>query len=345
MSGRPCPREGCAFQVSGTCVEGHPPAECPFLNGVDTDPKSGVGEDEDAGPLTVGGSGEPMLTVAPSLQLSRQDADRIRRSTGATLVAFLGALKSGKTTIITEFHELMRWADLGPLSFAGSDTISGFENRAYLSRMQSGGHDAGTFRTSAELGLHFLHLELRRADGPHACCHLLMSDRAGEFIETALNRPAEFSELDEVRHADFIVLVVDGSQLADPARNGRHRHQIMSVVQATRDAGLLSAAQHVNVVLAKLDMVSLSGNRVSTEAAFDRLVSAIRGVLARTGSQVTGHLVSARSDDPTILRGFGLQQLVEMWTEVPAPPHLDPFDVEVSGGGAFDRLLHARRHA
>ena len=345
MSRRTCPQEGCAFQVSGTCVEGHTEAECPFLNRVGTPADALDDHGGDFVLSTVAGAGEPMLSIAPSVQLSPSDADRIRRSTGATLVAFLGALKSGKTTIITEFHELLRRADMGPLSFAGSDTVSGFEYRAYLSRMQSGGHDAGTDRTSGELGLHFLHLELCRVDEPQPRRHLLMSDRAGESFEDALNSPGEFAELDEVRNADFIVFVVDGAQFADPGRRGRHRLQVMSMVQATRDAGLIRESQRVNVVLAKLDIVSLAGDRDGTETSFDSLVSTIRTVLSRTGSEVTGHLVSARSENPAIPRGYGLQELIETWTARRMPAALDPFAVDLSAPSAFDRLLEARRGA
>lgn len=343
MSRKACPRAECVFQELGTCLEGHPPEKCPFLNRPGTEPVTEAAEAEDERPVTVGAVGENMLTVAASRELLPLDADRIRRSTGATLVAFVGAHKSGKTTIITEFYEMLRRADLGSLSFAGSDTISGFEYRAHLSRMGSGGEDGGTSRTSASLGLHFLHLELMRDGAAGRRFHLLMSDRAGELVDDALNEPGEFAGLDEIRHADHVALVVDGSQLADPGRSGRHRHQTMSIVQAIRDAGLLGPTHRLQVLMAKLDLAEDAGNCAGAITAFDAMVIAIRRVLERTGSQVSGHLVSARSGNPAYKRGHGLQGLLDTWSATEPPRPLLPFAVQISSTDAFDRLLLSRR--
>ncbi len=338
----PCPREGCAFLTTRVCVEGLAPEEYPFLSHAGTGSHEALAEaGEDA--VSVAGDGEKVVTIAASIHLSAQDADRIRRGTGASLVAFVGAFKSGKTSLVTEFWEMLRRRDMRGFSFAGSDTVSGFEHRAFLSRMESGGSDDGIFRTSSEAGLHFLHLRLARQDGSGPPFHLLMSDRAGETIEELLDEPGEFARLVEVSHADTVALVVDGAQMADPARRGQHRLQTMSIVQAIRDAGLLKHGTRVDVVMAKLDKVRLSGNQGDAELGFESLLEGIRKVLRRDAAIIAGHRVAARSDDPNTPRGLGLEQLLELWTRPVKAAVVKPFEIDVEGGDAFAALLAARR--
>ena len=323
-------------------MEGLVPEECPFLARLRTGSQEARPEAAD-GAVAVAGDGEKVVTVPASIHLSVQDADRIKRGTGAAAVAFVGAYQSGKTSLATEFWEMLRRREMRGFSFAGSDTVSGFEYRAFLSRMASGGTDDGTFRTSSEAGLHFLHLRLARLDGSGPPFHLLMSDRAGETVEELLDEPGEFARLVEVSHADAVALVVDGVQLADPSSRGHHRLQTMSIVQAIRDASLLRPGKRFDVVLAKLDKVKLSGRQGEAEQAFDGLLEGIRKVLRREEVIVSGHRVAARSDDPGTPRGYGLEPLLELWTRPAEATVVDPFDVDVKGSDAFSSLLAARK--
>src|SRR4051812_14264762 len=70
--------------------------------------------------------------------LTVREASRLAAARRPTVVVLAGTVSSGKTTLITSFYERFARGPIGPMKFAGSLTLPGFEARARGLRPQLG---------------------------------------------------------------------------------------------------------------------------------------------------------------------------------------------------------------
>ena len=119
--------------------------------------------------------------VTSELTLAFGEANAVAARRGGRLVLLVGEVKAGKTTLLVEMwnHFLVR-GPLGSAKLAGSRTALAFEERAYLSRIESGRSEADTQRTAEEDdGL----LHLRVHAHQRELVDLFLADVTGEHFE------------------------------------------------------------------------------------------------------------------------------------------------------------------
>lgn len=136
------------------------------------------------------GAGGCLINLNPGNALDADGAYAIRRGGNTQVVALLGAIGSGKTTLIAGLLQSFLAGPLAGYSFRRSDTLLAFEERCFESRIASGAPNASTVRTSSLSGQHYYHLEVVKKEGADSK-RLLLLDMSGEVYEAALSSNEE----------------------------------------------------------------------------------------------------------------------------------------------------------
>jgi hypothetical protein len=271
--------------------------------------------------------------------LDIEGVDAFLRWRSAILVSIVGDVGSGKTTLICAIYDQFLRGPFAGLIFAGSRTLMAFEQRSHYSRVESGGVRPDTQRTSLAEGLGFFHIALVRSDPPHTRTDLMISDRSGEVYKEARSNSAIIPKLIEISKADYVVLLLDGAGLADPAKRAGALGSLRQTLQALLDGDALDLASQVQVVTTKLDLIEKHADQYEIEERLARFQSLLSRDFAHRLGGLSFWAVAARADDHTYPSAKGVDSLLGSWVEpaaiVVSPtnrtmPHLE---------SEFDRLL------
>lgn len=245
---RTCKQAGCGGPASGTCIEKLSFDECPYVISGEADPEQ-IGHTQQ--PI---GETSNLISTGNTASLDAAACDALLREQAAIIVAVIAGPYAGKTTLLATLYELLRKAKLDGFSFAGSETIRGFEERCFLSRVNSGRDKADTQHTPARAGLNFTHLRVKT---PDRMAELLLADRSGEYFQRVQNTPNLIAEFEEFYRADVIILVMDGQLLTtDPHRQISESRKLLLALSG---AGLLPL-KPLKIVITKNDLVSAGQN-------------------------------------------------------------------------------------
>jgi Double-GTPase 2 len=222
----------------------------------------------------------------------------------------------GKTTMIGTIYELIHRARLDGFGFAGSETLRGYEERTFLSRMKSNLHKPDTPRTKTTETLSFTHLRLFRDGG---IMDVYFSDRSGEHFDNALARPADFAGFTELLRSHAIIMMVDLEQLLTAPQ------PLMSWVRrgfmAMEEHNLLCSKPLI-LVGTKADLLFAEG-RAEAEARLATLRDDLIG-RSTSGVQLTSTVVASRASKGSNKPGEGLESLLE---QVLPKPQTRPFQL------------------
>lgn len=270
--------------------------------------------------------------------LSIEDADELLRWRPANVVAVIGERGGGKTTLITEIYERYLRGPFAGHRFAHSRTLLGFERKGFLARLESGGAEADTERTSKAEGLKFFHLGLASDHG--ARTDLLISERAGESYREARNDPTKARDFVELSKARTLVFVLDGERVAlDKTRNEAFA-AVRGMVRAFTDAGVVSFRAEMQMVTSKFDLLQRPGleHAVRALAQFEeRMVQANAGRFAKASCA----RIAARAKDNRFAPAWGVDEVLQGWLAPPASPRRVPALPNLID--EFDRFLLRRR--
>lgn len=171
----------------------------------------------------------------------------------ATIVGVIGPHNAGKTTLLSVFYLMLSQGQKIPdKNFAGSYTLSGWENLAHFLRWKPNHGPTFPPHTSRKEGRMpgLLHLAFRNQDD--ILEDFLFADAPGEWFERwAINRDAPETEGAQwiSRYADSFMFFVDGDSLSGPKR-GEARSQLISLAQRLSSE---SFERPVAIVWAKCD--------------------------------------------------------------------------------------------
>lgn len=312
-----CSNPDCKIAETGSCLQGHDPVEsCPqFGKPLSEDLSS---EDEDGGPVSEAEA--PVRTkirVPAGEPYSQRDVDAFLLGLPATMVAILGDTSSGKTTLLSAIYEQFLRRRFAGRSFAGSATLMAFEQISHDSRAASGASTPDTRRTSLSEGLQFYHLATAPEDVPGKSANLFLSDRAGESYRSGLDRPEEFSGFPELHLAKVIAVLIDGERLIMPAE----RHEVLDttrqLVRALMDSGTLGAAQHIQLILTKRDVVERSGQAEKYVALVRNMTNGLLEKCGHALASVEFFEIAARDPQQDYPPAYGCDRLLRSWIDVP----------------------------
>jgi double-GTPase-like protein len=199
----------------------------------------------------------PTLRLHSGLPLKASEVPRVTRREYTPIIFLAGAIDSGKTTLLGSIHDAFQFGPLSGYSFAGSETLMGFEERCFESRVRSGRETPHTPRTQPQEGQEFFHLRLRK--GPSELFReLLFADMSGEFYERAIKNAAELreKEFETLPRCDYFLLLLDGEKLLDLEQRQDVRRDGLTFLRRCQEAKLLRPETVLQVMISKWDIVA-----------------------------------------------------------------------------------------
>jgi hypothetical protein len=244
-----------------------------------------------------------------------------------------GAKDSGKTTLIASLYEQFLAGPFCDLSFAGSITLVGLEQRAFDARMDSGREEADTPRTTTAEGFKVLHLCLASKVSPERQ-HLLLGDLSGEWYRLARESLSDALELQYIRRADYLCLLIDGERLLEPTERHQEVGNVEGTMRSLLEAGILGPQSRLDLVCSKWDLVH--GDSAAIAFLDDRVDRIIRSVGELVAELNSGRVAARpRDGNGAVPFGLGLDTLLRRWT-APKPP-LQRIDIGPPDRGLLDR--------
>src|SRR5690348_2935417 len=156
---------------------------------------------------------EPSLQVfiVPNWQsLSVAETLHITLRAQTQIVVPVGPVGCGKTTLLATIYDQFLLGPFAGWLFGGSETLLGFEQRSFLSRVVSGGSAASTERTSISAGEQFLHLRIQDEGQTDPPLDVLLADVSGELFREIADRPASAAGIASLQSAHYLAVLLDG---------------------------------------------------------------------------------------------------------------------------------------
>lgn len=280
-----CAREGCAIAAGGACARQFPDSfDCDDFEPYEAEASEVSGSDAhgdealaESGPLDTRGRkpwrpAEETEPMHSGRALTLEEATQVRRAHPTAVVVPIGEVRIGKTTLLAALFEALGEVAAGGWSFAGSLSLMGFEERSHLAMVASGRGQSDTPRTSRNTSEVLLHLALLGPTGARQ--DVLLADVSGEHAEGLRlhNDAGDYARL--LSAATCVLLMVDGRQLAAPAKRYAELTRARTLFQAIHQNELLPDGVPVLLVATKWDLCS----EVETEVTplLENLVDRIR---------------------------------------------------------------------
>lgn len=322
-----CGQPGCAGPAGGICINKLAFSDCPDVLRIEQVPPQE--------PLRAALSVERVGTGGCGA-MDNVRCDAFLRRCKSSVVAIVAPPEAGKTTLLATMYEMAWRGRLKKYRFAGSETLRGFEERAFLARVASGASHADTPRTSQH-EMRFLHLELM--DEFDQSTHLVVSDRSGENFEAMLNEPASISSFQEIQRAKTLLLLVDMQAMAiNPARpSSTSRRLALAIAQNDLFRGKRMMLVGTKSDLLEPQQAAQVGDELTTLAA--SLDTRDWGLTSPIGVHVTAS--RARKGSTEI--GFGLDTLIDDMFAIEAIEPASRSFVPPRKGRPLDRLMDGFR--
>lgn len=338
MESQTCSNPDCQIAENGSCLQGHDPViSCPNFGGeqVVVPPEESEGlVDLSATPVD---QSTRMLQLSSGQPYTQKDIDAFLLAKPAQLVAIVGDVSSGKSTLLCAIYDRFAQGEFASRAFAGSATLTAFEQIVHFSRAASHASIPDTKRTSFSEGLQYYHLATVNADTSDLQTDLFMSDRAGETYRHGIDQPDGLLDLPELKHARTIAVLIDGTRLSSRADQHHALEIVRQFVRCMFDSGAISSEQHLQLVLTKRDEVERSGRA-------DILIENARGVMnwlkrdfGSSLASIEFYEVAARDPLNEYGPAFGCDSLLRSWIEAPEPL-THPVKPVRAAEGHFDRL-------
>jgi hypothetical protein len=271
----------------------------------------------------------PTLADASSLQADRpgalttEQANVLAARRRPTVLVLAGAIGCGKTSVYAAIYERLGRGAFGGYTFAGSETIPGFEQRCHWWRTASGTTDQYMRHTQAE-DLPWLHMRLRDTEGREPAWDLLFGDFDGEFFEQFANNLMQADQLPFLRRADHVGVVIDGSKIASGVDRAAEQQRIDYLLERMLQPETLASPEALSLIVTKVDYLSPGEELQGAEEALVAINRKANELANRTVPML--HL-AVHSFDPRYPLGHGLETLLELLGVMPnvkiAGPSLD----------------------
>src|ERR1035437_3129863 len=226
------------------------------------------------------------------------------------VVAFIGPPKGGKTALLASPYECFQIGEFAGRSFAGSDTLVGFERVSHLGRLASRLHKPDTERTRS---------------GPHHCFHLrvwsgntgsgnvLLSNISGEDCDAAVDSSEDCKRLQILRRADHVVLVLDCGALCDTKTRQDARNYATTLLRSLVESEMIGFRSIIDIVFNKWDLVESHPQRQDSIAFLEVVEADMRNRFLSLFGALTFYRTAARPEYGPLLPGHGVDALFSSW--------------------------------
>lgn len=278
-----------------------------------------------------------MIKLYQGSALKPDEVYRICRGGSTRIVALMGSIGCGKTTLIAAIFQAFFEGSVAGYSFRRSDTLVAFEEKCFNSRTSSDASVASMPRTSGQVGAEFYHLEVMK-DVDHSIHRLLLLDLSGEVYEGAMNLKEDAAKLTLLREVALLVQLLDGKRLASGATREKVYTDANGLLRSLSEVKSITEQTPLQVVVSKVDQ--LVGNNTSAEA-----LEGVRTAVARHFTKDSKRrrfdireIAASPARETTVPMRFGVADLFRSWlaetvVDPPVPPKL-----KVSGERLMYRL-------
>lgn len=242
---------------------------------------------------------------------------KITSSRKVKFIVLAGPSDSGKTTLVTTIYHMFQKGPLAGYWFAGSETLWGFEQRAYPTRIRSDNASPQIPKTRRGISDAILHLRLSGCQS-NVFQDLLITDFSGEDYKSIIgNVDSARSEFGVIKRADHIVLLIDGDLISQKRYRNGAELESLQLLKTISDAGLISNNACVNILISKYDLVLQRGIDDSSINDF------IRSLNVKFKEKFSGQLKELRfsniaampHDKEDLEIGYGLKLLIQNWVK------------------------------
>lgn len=268
--------------------------------------------------------------------LTAAEATALTQSTPTAVVVVGGSARSGKTSLVAGVYALLQKGPLGKLYFAGSQSLTGFEQRCHLATIGSGLIGPDMERTSVDEEYRFLHLRVRNhASGD--VVNVLFSDISGETFDDAANTADDCKRLEILHRADSVAVLLDGRKACD----NKLRQQAFAVVDSLLgqcvDCNMLSARSAVQLIVSKWDLVQRASER-QREFIEQKLTYLQSQYEPKVGELTTYRIALRHWSEGAIGTSDDLERLVNTWLRMQPIPRTPNIKTERLVHTEFDRF-------
>jgi hypothetical protein len=329
-----CSNPECKVVETGKCIEGLELSKCPHFGRAVVAPTPGEKHSAEQGET------KPAVTLPSGRKLNLLEASAVMMSAESRIVAIVGHIDVGKTTLISSMYDLFQMGPLGNLRFRRSQTLAALEEACHHSRAASKRTEPFAMRTPiGTFGLY--HLGIADTALEYSL-DLLLGDRSGEEYKLVADDPAVARKYAEIARADVITILVDGLRLLDVSARHNARSSAQMIVQGLVDSGVLSPGRRLAVVLTKLDEIVAAENGDRARKDFDQLVQHMVKLYGGFFSDVAPFLVAASPRTDALTFGYGLPELLQYWIDA-RQIHAPIGPVEMVPLRAIDRVSELAR--
>lgn len=322
-----CGKEGCLASEGGVCLDGLPFEECPHAevkDSINSEEEEEEEEEELSEDIEV--NKEDQLHSASKSTDARyhifydgkefgvEEAYSIAAAECTKVIVLAGQAESGKTTLLASLYESFQDGPVCGYSFAGSRTLTGFEQRCHLSRVESEQDHPDTERTKPEWELKLLHLAVKEpCSKEQDIINLLFTDISGEIFTRAIADIEEAQKLRLLSRADHFVLFIDGERINDlNTRNGTVNTSRL-ILKALLEAEVLNPNCYVDVIFSKYDLIKSQGVVNNSEEYAESVIASFRKNFQAKLRMLRFSFVASRSELEEVTSGHGLDNLFKSW--------------------------------
>lgn len=261
-------------------------------------------------------SDEKYINMLSGEALSIQDTYSVMAKEKTRLIIVIGPSESGKTTLETALYQMFQSGQLENYYFAGSKTLQGYEERAFLTRTNSGRTKPDTPRTSTGVQEQFLHIKVYNVE-EETYYNLLFADIAGEDYSNCIANSDEMKkQFPYFKNADFFVALLDGKQIKDKVKRYSIPENLKQMFRTVVDSDLCKTESILQIVTSKYDLIDddneenkeeilryLTQNETSLKRYFAKYFSIVEFVNIAAMPYVKGKYQC----------GYGVDVLLETW--------------------------------
>lgn len=308
---RVCTNEQCRFADTAQCVEGNDINECPYLEVLDASASEDAEETTTSDP-SAQQSDDEYVNLGGEDYLSVPQASLLLKARYAPIIAFLGTVGAGKTSLIAEVYDAFQYKTYKSLSFAGSRTLMAFERICHTVRAASRVPEPIQDRSAILDDPFFFHLTIR-VDSTKHLVDVLLADRSGETYRAIADKPAIAADCLELHRATTLNMLVDGARLCDPVQRTSALTECDQALQTLAMSGILARYISVNLVMTKLDLVDTHKNKARAHRDFKSLCDRSLTRYGASVARVSSFKIAACPQNDKHPKGYGVEALIKNW--------------------------------
>ncbi len=322
-----CKQADCNISKDGKCLESLDKEECPHFYWADNE-----SNEEESTELVQNEIKQDTFKLYPGEAVSISDLNTITYAYNCNKIVILGESESGKTTLLGYLFDKFQKGPYKDINFAGSLTLRGFDERCHYSRTSSNTDIPHTEKTIVE-AFDFLHLALKK-NVNDSSTHLLLSDISGEKLRDAGHSSILMADLEMLKYANKIIIVIDGKKIADKKLRQATLFSTQGFIQKALDDQIFNKKTDLQVVLSKWDHFVNDEEFNFEQLIVSRFTKLFEGRLGNL--RFAKICASPKLNINQIEIGYGIYELLVDW--------MDSGSVESSAILQNKKMLHNSRY-